>query len=122
MQTIPLAPETYINLPCTGLTEMYYSFVPEDINRARTLCLTCEHKDKCLDGAIARDEPDGVWGGFLVIRGKIVTFKRSVGKPHEGTYINALSYDETAVPERHRGMTRTIGHSIRDSSKNAIAA
>lgn len=31
---------------------------------AKALCATCPVREPCLDGAIARNEPEGVWGGL----------------------------------------------------------
>ena len=38
-------------------------------------------KDDCLDGALTRREPWGVWGGELFVHGKVVAQKRKRGRP-----------------------------------------
>ena len=38
-------------------------------------------KDDCLDSALARREPWGVWGGELFVHGKVVAQKRKRGRP-----------------------------------------
>jgi WhiB family redox-sensing transcriptional regulator len=38
-------------------------------------------KAACLEGALSRQEPCGVWGGELFVEGQIVAAKRSVGRP-----------------------------------------
>ncbi len=35
----------------------------------------------CLEGAIDRREPWGVWGGQLLVNGKILATKRGRGRP-----------------------------------------
>lgn len=93
--------------PCSELTKMFYSFRCEDINAARNLCLSCEYATHCLDRAITRHEPAGVWGGFLIERGHIVVFKRNHGHPREGEEsTNELSYDIRDVPERYVHVAR----------------
>ena len=38
-------------------------------------------KAACLEGALSRQEPCGVWGGELFVEGQIVAAKRTVGRP-----------------------------------------
>ena len=38
-------------------------------------------KEDCLDGALTRREPWGVWGGELFVHGKVVAQKRKRGRP-----------------------------------------
>ena len=35
----------------------------------------------CLEGALSRSEPCGVWGGQLFDDGRVVAQKRGVGRP-----------------------------------------
>ncbi len=65
----------------SGLLEMFFSDHLEDIARAKALCADCPVADACLDGAIERHEPAGVWGGQLFADGKILVFKRKRGRP-----------------------------------------
>lgn len=51
-------------LPCSDLTELFYSADPADIAHARTVCAGCPHRTRCLARALEHREPDGVWGGF----------------------------------------------------------
>ncbi len=41
----------------------------------------CPIMDACLDGAIERREPWGVWGGQLFFNGHILAQKRKRGRP-----------------------------------------
>ena len=38
-------------------------------------------RNKCLDGALSRLEPCGVWGGQLIEDGVIIERKRRAGRP-----------------------------------------
>ena len=44
-------------------------------------------KAACLEGALSRQEPCGVWGGEMFVEGQIVAAKRTVGRPR----INPIS-------------------------------
>ena len=37
--------------------------------------------DRCLSGALIRHEPWGVWGGEMVINGKVLASRRRRGRP-----------------------------------------
>ena len=63
------------------LTGVFFSEHLHDVIRAKTICATCPVQLLCLEGAIARHEPWGVWGGHLFLNGRIVTTKRRVGRP-----------------------------------------
>jgi hypothetical protein len=49
-------------LPCWGLTHLFYGTI-EQRGKACDVCATCAQRDPCLEGALGRREPDGVWGG-----------------------------------------------------------
>jgi WhiB family transcriptional regulator, redox-sensing transcriptional regulator len=55
--------------------------MPQDIARAKRLCLSCPALIPCLEGALERREPWGVWGGQLFVDGTIVATKRRRGRP-----------------------------------------
>ena len=57
--------------------------VPADVERAKALCSGCPLLRECLDGALERGEPWGVWGGQLVVAGEVVPFKRPRGRPRK---------------------------------------
>jgi WhiB family redox-sensing transcriptional regulator len=63
------------------LTGVFFSPEPRDIARAKRLCLSCPALIPCLEGALARREPRGVWGGQLFLDGTIVATKRPRGRP-----------------------------------------
>jgi WhiB family redox-sensing transcriptional regulator len=63
------------------LTDVFFSGESQDIARAKRLCLSCPALIPCLEGALERREPWGVWGGQLFVDGMIVTIKRRRGRP-----------------------------------------
>lgn len=50
-------------VPCTGLTELFFSFKKTDIIRATRICTACPERAACLAGATKRNESNGIWGG-----------------------------------------------------------
>ncbi len=64
-----------------GLAALFFSEQLDDIARAKSICAGCELIVPCLEGAIARREPWGVWGGQLFANGKILAQKRKRGRP-----------------------------------------
>jgi WhiB family transcriptional regulator, redox-sensing transcriptional regulator len=64
-----------------SLTELFFSDHIPDIVRAKTICAGCVLIEPCLEGAIDRREPWGVWGGELFLNGKILAQKRKRGRP-----------------------------------------
>jgi WhiB family redox-sensing transcriptional regulator len=63
------------------LTPLFFSDDVIDIARAKAICGKCALAASCLQDAIAREEPWGVWGGELLLNGRIVTNKRPCGRP-----------------------------------------
>jgi WhiB family transcriptional regulator, redox-sensing transcriptional regulator len=65
------------------LTQLFFSLDLADIARAKGICSGCPLKRDCLDVALAREEPWGVWGGELLLDGRIVRHKRARGRPRK---------------------------------------
>jgi len=63
------------------LTERFFSEQLDDIAAAKAFCAECPVRDECLDTALRRREPWGVWGGELLVGGRIVAHKRPRGRP-----------------------------------------
>jgi WhiB family transcriptional regulator, redox-sensing transcriptional regulator len=61
--------------------ELFFSEELQDIARAKHICATCPALIPCLEGALERREPWGVWGGQLFLNGKILASKRRRGRP-----------------------------------------
>jgi WhiB family redox-sensing transcriptional regulator len=69
-------------LPCHNADpELFFSESDEGIAQAKALCGGCPVRNKCLDGALSRQEPCGVWGGQLIEDGVIIERKRRAGRP-----------------------------------------
>ena len=71
------------DLPCGDDPELFFAESPQDVEYAKSLCYGCPARIACLDGAIERREPWGVWGGQLFLRGEIVPRKRPRGRPRK---------------------------------------
>ena len=63
------------------LTELFFSEDLGDIARAKAICGNCPAREPCLDAAVDRHEPWGVWGGELMLNGKVLAAKRRRGRP-----------------------------------------
>ncbi len=63
------------------LTPLFFSDHVLDIARAKAICAKCALRVSCLDEALEREEPWGVWGGELLSGGRIVAHKRPGGRP-----------------------------------------
>jgi WhiB family transcriptional regulator, redox-sensing transcriptional regulator len=64
-----------------SLSTVYFSEELQDIARAKRICAECPVMLNCLEGAVARHEPWGVWGGQMFVNGKILATKRRRGRP-----------------------------------------
>ncbi|WP_300609453.1 WhiB family transcriptional regulator [Trebonia sp.] len=72
-----------LDLPCTEDPELFFAEAPGDVEQAKALCQGCRARISCLQGALERREPWGVWGGELLLRGTIVPRKRPRGRPRK---------------------------------------
>jgi WhiB family redox-sensing transcriptional regulator len=72
-----------LDLPCTEDPELFFAEAPADVEAAKALCQGCKIRAACLEGALERREPWGVWGGELLLRGTIVPRKRPRGRPRK---------------------------------------
>ena len=71
-------------IPCrSNDSELWFAESPADVEFAKTLCRTCPVREACLAGALARQEPWGVWGGELFVSGVVVPRKRPRGRPRK---------------------------------------
>lgn len=72
------------DLPCrSGDADLWFAEAPSELERAKRLCGDCPVRAACLDGALARREPWGVWGGEIFERGSVVARKRPRGRPRK---------------------------------------
>jgi WhiB family redox-sensing transcriptional regulator len=83
--SIGAMPEWWADARCNDgagtLTALFFSEELQDIARAKQICALCPVMADCLEGAIERREPWGVWGGQLFLNGRILASKRRRGRP-----------------------------------------
>lgn len=73
-----------LDLPCHREDpELFFAERPVDVELAKAVCGPCPLKTACLDAALERREPWGVWGGQLVLQGTVVARKRGPGRPRK---------------------------------------
>jgi len=71
-------------LPCRVYNpELWFAESPSDVEQAKALCRDCPVRSMCLDGALERREPWGVWGGELFLQGVVIPRKRPRGRPRK---------------------------------------
>lgn len=73
--------EASCNTGGSGLAGLFFSEELQDIAAAKRICAECPVLTECLEGALARKEPWGVWGGQLLLNGRILASKRRRGRP-----------------------------------------
>lgn len=61
--------------------DIFFSEEIHEIAEAKSICADCPAISPCLEGAIGRNEPCGVWGGQLFMNGKVLMVKRRRGRP-----------------------------------------
>lgn len=72
------------SLPCrVHDADLWFADSPSDVELAKDLCLDCPLLQECLAAALARSEPCGVWGGELLVSGRVVPRKRPRGRPRK---------------------------------------
>jgi WhiB family redox-sensing transcriptional regulator len=77
-------PAVDFDLPCqTEDPDLWFAESPEELEAAKRLCMGCPLRTECLQGALARGEPWGVWGGEIFDRGTVVAAKRPRGRPRK---------------------------------------
>jgi len=65
----------------TNAPEVFFSEDIGEIAAAKRVCAECSVLAECLEGALERHEPWGVWGGQLFMNGRMLTVKRRRGRP-----------------------------------------
>ena len=61
---------TKLAVPCHAEDpDLWFAENPIDLERAKALCADCPIRRECLDAALERQEPWGVWGGEIIERG-----------------------------------------------------
>ena len=71
-------------LPCRQHdADLWFAEKPADLETAKSHCRECPLRAECLDGALERGEPWGVWGGEIFDRGVVIARKRPRGRPRK---------------------------------------
>ena len=55
------------------LLNVFFSEAPGAIAQAKSICAECPIRESCLQGALERREPGGIWGGELIRNGHVLT-------------------------------------------------
>jgi WhiB family transcriptional regulator, redox-sensing transcriptional regulator len=76
------------------LTHLFFSDEAIDTARAKAICGKCPLSVACLEGALERAEPWGVWGGEIFERGAVVPRKRPRGRPSKADLARDRAYAE----------------------------
>ncbi len=79
---LPTTP-TDVTLACVEQPDLWFAESPADVEEAKARCGGCPIQRACLQGALERGEPWGVWGGQLVLGGEVVARKRPRGRPRK---------------------------------------
>jgi WhiB family transcriptional regulator, redox-sensing transcriptional regulator len=66
---------------CLTAPQLFFAEHPREIEQAKALCRDCPARAACLASALKRREPWGVWGGELLLHGRIIADKRARGRP-----------------------------------------
>jgi WhiB family redox-sensing transcriptional regulator len=81
---LPAEPAQRMDLPCqSGDADLWFAEEPAALETAKSLCRGCPLQAACLDEALARAEPWGVWGGQIFDRGVVIARKRPRGRPRK---------------------------------------
>lgn len=71
-------------IPCRNSDpELWFAEQAPQMAKAKQLCQQCPIAAACLEGAIEREEPWGVWGGEIIVDGQITAQKRGRGRPRK---------------------------------------
>lgn len=87
------APRTGLDLPCrSGDADLWFAEAPAELEQAKASCARCPIRAECLAGAVAREEPWGVWGGEIFERGAVIPRKRPRGRPSKADLARDREY------------------------------
>lgn len=72
-----------LQLPCNSDPDLWFAADPAELELAKARCVQCPIREQCLQAALLRAEPWGVWGGEILDRGIVVGRKRPRGRPRK---------------------------------------
>jgi WhiB family redox-sensing transcriptional regulator len=101
LETAPSGPEM---LPCRSHhdPDLWFSESPAELEQAKQLCSECPIRLVCLDSALSRQEPWGVWGGEIFEHGAVIPRKRPRGRPSKAALERERERAERERAERER--------------------
>lgn len=79
-----------IELPCQSTdydADLWFADRPDLLEEAKSLCRQCPLRTQCLESAMEREEPWGVWGGEIFERGVVIARKRPRGRPRKNAAV-----------------------------------
>lgn len=85
------------NLPCSANPDLWFGESPRELEKAKALCAHCPVRAVCLEGALSRREPCGVWGGEIFERGIVIARKRPRGRPPKSALPATANNRETVA-------------------------
>ena len=99
--TNPLAQDWWTLALCRqteNAADLFFSEELSEISAAKRICAECPVIAECLEGALLRKEPCGVWGGQLFERGRVQLTKRRRGRPRKVPLPEDI-FAEVPIPE-----------------------
>jgi WhiB family redox-sensing transcriptional regulator len=98
LDTVPSGSAT---LPCRSHhdPDLWFAESPAELERAKQLCTDCPIRLACLDSALSRQEPWGVWGGEIFEHGTVIPRKRPRGRPSKASLERERAERERAAQE-----------------------
>ena len=79
---------------------VFFSQDRKVIDQAKAICAGCPRRESCLEGALERREPWGVWGGELFRNGHVVTYRKRRPR-HQRVRAESISPANTLPVEPH---------------------
>lgn len=85
LPVIPAHGPAVTTLPCHDAesADLFFAERPAELEQAKALCAVCPLREACLEGALERGEPWGVWGGEILEAGHVIAVKRGRGRPRK---------------------------------------
>lgn len=85
LRSVPSGPSGRSSaLPCrNGDADLWFAEAPAELEEAKSRCGGCPLRQACLEGALERAEPWGVWGGEIFDHGRVIPRKRPRGRPRK---------------------------------------
>jgi WhiB family transcriptional regulator, redox-sensing transcriptional regulator len=104
LNTVPSGSEA---LPCRSHDnpDLWFAESPAELEQAKHLCNECLIKLACLNSALSRQEPWGVWGGEIFEDGAVIPRKRPHSRPSKAATDRERAEQERAERERTRRST-----------------